>query len=296
MNTKPLVAVLMSTYNGERCLVEQIESILNQEDVAVRLVIRDDGSKDNTVSIARKYTDDIIVGNNLGYRYSFLELIKNTPTADFYALADQDDIWLPQKLKWAIESFPNEFNNHPVLYASSRFNYVNGKSEEPNELHGYKPTPFNCFDNGYHLQGCTMVFNSELRRYVEEFTPLNLITSHDVWLHQLCKAIGGQIIYDDRQSLLYRIENNTIGVPTHRTLKRIESLFKQDNGESDIENLSSNLYNGYATYMTIENQKICQDLMNYRSHLMKVLFNPVYYKGRLSIKLFRFASFLFKKA
>lgn len=93
---KKKVIVLMSTYNGERHLVEQIESILNQEGVDVRLMIRDDGSNDKTVEIARKYTDDVVVGDNIGFRYSFLELIKNAPEAEYYALADQDDIWLPE--------------------------------------------------------------------------------------------------------------------------------------------------------------------------------------------------------
>ena len=126
MIEKPTVVVLMSTYNGAAHLEEQIESIINQEDVNVRLIIRDDGSKDDTVALAKKYTDEVIEGSNLGYRYSFLELIRNAPDADYYALSDQDDIWKPQKLVSATKMIEKQESNfgesHPVLYASSRSN------------------------------------------------------------------------------------------------------------------------------------------------------------------------------
>lgn len=201
---RPTVIVLMSTYNGEAHLEEQIKSILNQEGVKVRLVIRDDGSTDGTVDIAREFTNDVIVGKNIGYRYSFLELIRDAPDADFYALSDQDDIWLPEKLMLAVTMINGKEDslteNQPILYASARHNYINGNIEQAKELIAYKETSFNGFDNGHHLQGCTMVFNFPLKTVLSSYLPHQLITSHDVWIHQLCKAIGGEVIYDARET------------------------------------------------------------------------------------------------
>ena len=93
------VLVLMSTYNGGNYISAQIESILTQENIDVELLIRDDGSIDETINIinmiSAKHTDRIrlIIGKNLGYEKSFLNLLFNAKNADFVAFADQDDVW-----------------------------------------------------------------------------------------------------------------------------------------------------------------------------------------------------------
>lgn len=81
------VAVLMSTYNGENYIKEQIESIFNQKGVIVKLYVRDDGSKDRTLEILKDYNVNLEKGTNIGYIKSFMWLIKNVPFADYYALA-----------------------------------------------------------------------------------------------------------------------------------------------------------------------------------------------------------------
>ena len=102
------VAVLMSTYNGEKYLREQVKSIFQQEQVKVSLYVRDDGSTDNTIKIInelQKEYDNIflIKGENIGWRRSFRYLIDNVPTKyEYYAFSDQDDFWLKRKLIRAI--------------------------------------------------------------------------------------------------------------------------------------------------------------------------------------------------
>ena len=104
----------MSTYNGEKYLREQIDSILNQDYPEISLLIRDDGSTDGTVDIlkeyAQKYRDiDYYVGENLGVQNSFFDLMKRADKrAYYYAFADQDDVWLPGKIKRAIELLERE--------------------------------------------------------------------------------------------------------------------------------------------------------------------------------------------
>ena len=92
------VIVLLSTYNGERYLRQQIDSLLNQKNVSLRILARDDGSNDATMSILKEYADkhDIFSyyqGENCGPAKSFLDLISKAEKADYYALCDQDDIW-----------------------------------------------------------------------------------------------------------------------------------------------------------------------------------------------------------
>lgn len=103
------VQVLLSTYNGETYLKQQLDSILNQKNVAVKLFVRDDGSSDGTVDILRAYAalhDNIcyLCGENCGVVASFFRLFElSDPDVDFYALSDQDDVWDEDKLSIACQ-------------------------------------------------------------------------------------------------------------------------------------------------------------------------------------------------
>lgn len=118
------VAILMSTYNGSRYLSEQIDSILCQEGADVTLYIRDDGSSDQTIDIIKKYAkkyQNIILttGQNVGVGNSFMQLVYDCPDDfDYYAFSDQDDIWLKEKLKVAIDNIKQK--DTPTLYASNQ--------------------------------------------------------------------------------------------------------------------------------------------------------------------------------
>lgn len=101
------VCVLMSTYNGEKFLEEQLESIFNQKGVEILLLVRDDASTDKTVEILRKFRNKylgqmvILEGkNNIGWRASFLTLLYKAKeySCPYYAFSDQDDVWLENKL------------------------------------------------------------------------------------------------------------------------------------------------------------------------------------------------------
>ena len=119
------VAVIMSTYNGEKYLGEQIDSILNQKDLEVTLFVRDDGSSDGTKNILEKYARDngkihINFGVNAGVGNSFMNALYSVPdTFDYYAFADQDDIWLENKLFQAVKALQE---SGKMLYASNQEN------------------------------------------------------------------------------------------------------------------------------------------------------------------------------
>lgn len=109
----PLVEVLMVTYNGARLLPAQIESLLAQSHGNWRLLLHDDGSQDATAQLvadyALRYPEQIIVLRDGvacgGAKYNFAHLMAHA-SADYIMFADQDDIWLPDKMKDSLQRFP----------------------------------------------------------------------------------------------------------------------------------------------------------------------------------------------
>lgn len=247
MNTEdPMVAVLLSTYNGERYVREQLDSIFSQEGVRVELYVRDDGSEDSTMDILGKYAgresmhilhDD---SGNVGVGESFLRLLDTAVRggAEYFAFADQDDIWIDDKLITgvdAISSMRESGKSGAILYCSNQYLYVDGVNTGC-RFDGRQSTDLISRLQRNMLSGCTFVFNSELaRRIVSAGRPDRRIIKyryHDVWT-LLVAITCGEVIYDETPHILYRIhENNVVGVksPTlSEKLKRLGDLvFKTD--------------------------------------------------------------------
>ena len=107
------LTVLMSTYNGEKYLRNQLDSILAQqlpEGMELKVVVRDDGSTDSTLAILEEYTKNnndkvsYYIGENLKPARSFWHLVHNCEQSDYYSYSDQDDVWFPDKLSRAINA------------------------------------------------------------------------------------------------------------------------------------------------------------------------------------------------
>ena len=127
---KRKVTILMSTYNGEDFLEEQLQSLLSQQDVETHILVRDDGSTDRTRDILDHWQDAGKLtwygGDNLGWAMSFMHLLIHAqPDADYYAFCDQDDIWLPDKLSRAVSMIEQQ-EQECVLYCSNVTYYRNG--------------------------------------------------------------------------------------------------------------------------------------------------------------------------
>ena len=89
------IAILLSSYNGEKYIEQQIDSLLSQKYKNIDIIVRDDGSKDGTIEILKKYKNKIklIIGENIGVISSFNELIMYVSDYDFYVFCYQDVIW-----------------------------------------------------------------------------------------------------------------------------------------------------------------------------------------------------------
>ena len=116
------VQVVISTYNGEKNIVRQLDSIFDQVDVNVSVYIRDDNSKDGTLEVIdsyiKKYPNkkiEVSKGENIGYAKSFWTALRDCEEADYYAFADQDDIWFSDKLKKSIEVMDDNKSGIPQM-------------------------------------------------------------------------------------------------------------------------------------------------------------------------------------
>ena len=165
------VAVLISTYNGEKYIREQLDSILNQTYKNIEIVIRDDGSKDSTIEIIKEYQQkntNIILkeGTNIGFLKSFFKLLE-LANADFYAYCDQDDIWLENKIKLAVESLEKLDDSKPNMafansdYYSENMEFI-GKGEE-HKTFSFQNSMYECV-----AQGMTMTINQVAKEYILE--------------------------------------------------------------------------------------------------------------------------------
>lgn len=126
---RPKVNIVLATYNGEKYLENQLNSLINQTYDNIDIYIRDDGSSDNTVAIIKKYIEkntsnkNIVLidneGKNLKCPGSFYEIFRKCAPAKYYAMCDQDDIWYPEKIEWAVEKLEKENNNQILVYYSA---------------------------------------------------------------------------------------------------------------------------------------------------------------------------------
>ncbi len=194
----PRVAVLISTYNGEKYICEQIDSVLKQSYQNIKLYIRDDGSSDHTLEILRKYEAEkkitLWAGKNLGFINSFFELLAICGDADYYAWCDQDDIWKPEKIARAVEKLEENRVVEPVLYFSDYDYYDENMNFQRHGLdHKRGPSFANSLLDCISLGFCS-VFNHRARKMMIENLP-NHCCGHDWWTYMVCAAFG-KVIYD----------------------------------------------------------------------------------------------------
>lgn len=268
------IIVVLSTYNGEKFLLEQIESILNQTSVQVQLLIRDDGSSDGTpeilASLDKKYSNiSVIYGDNLRAIKSFMTLLSSVPLeAEFIALADQDDIWLPDKLIQAVNNLKKL--SGPALYCS----VYNAVDEEGKILWASKPPPRAITFRNAVLQnittGCTIVLNKDLLQLMKASqVDTTKIIMHDWWAYLVATCFG-IVIFDDKPFIFYRQhQGNVVGAKNGFTfwLGRLNRFLFHRSKNSRIAQASEFL-KLYQQDMRAEEIKILSDFIASRESTM----------------------------
>lgn len=228
-----MIAILMSTYNGERYLREQIDSLLNQTYKDWKLYIRDDGSTDDTLSIIesyeRDYPEQIVYKKddlgNLGPAASFMNLL-SVIDSDYYMFCDQDDVWLPNKIEKTygkmLDVEAGNMNKPVLIYGDlqlvdmnlRRFPYTKWEYEhsDPYSIRNI----YDLFANNQYVSGCTMMINYHSKKLV---LPYKKSLMHDRWISLIVYGKGGVLFPIEEPLILYRISGfNTVGIK-HRNLK-----------------------------------------------------------------------------
>lgn len=219
-NSDKRVCVLMSSYNGEAFIKEQIESILNQSCEEISLLIRDDGSSDRTVDIVESMKSENITlykGSNIGVQKSFSKLIKTAldmkQNFQFFAFADQDDVWESGKLVRAVEKLNGMDMTLPCMYFSNleitdeKLNHVGYVYKKKQKRTITKKTSL----VRNYAYGCTMVFNRAAAEKYREGMHARM-WMHDYWMFLICMFLG-QYYFDRRSYIRYRQHgNNSVGI------------------------------------------------------------------------------------
>ena len=266
----------MSTYNGETFLKDQIESILCQEgDYYIRLFVRDDGSRDGTLNILKSYENkgflSIITGDNLGPAQSFLTLLSLITGFDYYAFADQDDVWFKDKISKGISLLVNQEENKPALYYSNALvtdiNLNPIKNVFPNKI----------ADNSFYsvvigatkAMGCTMIINKQLCECVRKSNLPKGIIMHDSFILNLCAIIKGKIIYDEYPQMYYRQSGkNVVGYNIKFSKKLsdfIRSIFHKEKISISVQ--SKELISQYGDIMQQDVREWVERISNYKKNI-----------------------------
>ena len=214
----PSVAILMCTYNGENFLEEQLDSIEGQDYKDWTLFVNDDGSKDATLDILKRYQKEwgakklhIRRGPQKGFCQNFLQIICDKKiNADLYFLCDQDDVWMPHKISHTIKKISKHDASKPNLYCA-RTTYV---SSDAKRILGQsdlflKPPSFKNAIIQSIAGGNTMAFNNPLRTKVQKYSGCDVV-SHDWWLYIMNELKGGHTFYDHESTILYRQHANSL--------------------------------------------------------------------------------------
>ena len=269
------VQVLMSTYNGEKFLEEQVDSILKQKDVEIDLLVRDDGSKDNTLRILENFHNqgklDWYTGENLRPAKSFMNLIENSGEYDYYAFSDQDDFWMEDKLISATKKMELLDKETPAMYCSDK-EIVDSQLKKINHKQTNYKVDFESAMIRNIATGCTMVMNNSLVKKIRQYKP-EYITMHDSWIYRVCLAIDGNVIYDREPHIKYRQhENNVIGANEgvlNKVRRRWQSLVRCDHSR---KRTAEELLNGYQG-----------EISEYKERLLKEFAHCSKIKNKISL-------------
>ena len=219
LNKKEKVSVAMASYNGEKYIREQIETILENLDDDDELVISDDGSSDRTIEIIKSFNDKrikLLNGPKKGLKKNFENAIKNT-TGNVVFLSDQDDIWMPNKVNKVLEVFKKGnyiLIQHDAIVVDENDNVIIDSFAE----HRKVKTGIikNLIKNSYH--GCCIAFREKLK---EKILPIpNNIYLHDQWIGMIAE-LEGKTYFLNEKLMKYRRHSENNSSFKHLPLKKM---------------------------------------------------------------------------
>lgn len=206
MTVQPLISIAMATYNGEKYLKEQLDSIYAQTYKNVEVIVTDDGSTDYTIKILEQYAHShglryFVNKTNLGFVKNFEKAV-SLCRGEYIALSDQDDVWLPEKLSTLLQTIDNKslafsdatlINENKKIIAQSFAHYSNNKPLEGK--------PFTRLLISNFVTGCTVLFKREL---LNKAHPIPAGIAYHDWWYALIASLEHGISFCNVPLNLYR--------------------------------------------------------------------------------------------
>lgn len=237
-----MVSILLATYNGEKFIAEQLDSLISQSVENIRVFIRDDCSTDSTCEIIQQYIIEHPQIFSLTKRQTnsgspwknFMELAIAHANDDYVMLCDQDDVWLPNKVELTLKKMQmtemSLTERKPILIftdlkiVDSRLNIISESLQKSMDA-DFRRTSLNQLLMQNTTAGCTIMYNralGQLLTYVPDF-----IVMHDWWLVQIASAFG-VVDFVNESTILYRQHGeNQIGATNVRSVSYlIDRLFR----------------------------------------------------------------------
>lgn len=288
--------VLLSSYNGEKYLREQVDSLLSQTLDGVEILVRDDGSTDGTRTILEAYAEQGKLrweaGNRLGPARSFWRLIQTCGDADYYAFCDQDDIWDADKLVIAVGKLRTADAGKPSLYCGD-VRVTDSVGRMTGHLVRYCPVNYGHALIRNLAPGCTYVFNHASMELLRQFDAERMgIELHDWTVYQIVSCFG-QIVFDSEPHMSYRQHGgNVIGASNISVMEFLRKVHSFWNGskKGSRSRQALHLEQVFSSQMSPFNRDLTAMFAHYRTDnkLKKKLLQAKW------IKLQRLEKYLFK--
>ena len=258
----PEIEILMATYNGEKYVREQIDSIIHQTYENWKLLIRDDNSTDKTLEILKEYEKKdkrikVIEDKkgNLGFVKNFEELL-NYSNKEWIMFSDQDDYWLENKIEkyvTILNSNPKDILKKPILIHSNSFicndnlEIIKKEFINSNIASKYNEDSYYFF---YFVQGSTVLINRALIDLALPFS--KNVTVHDRYFHLLAEFLGKRIFINESLIKYRQHSNNKIGAKGSSIISKIlkKRYFHNEDRELILE-----IKNKYTEKLEIEKRK-----------------------------------------
>lgn len=268
----PSVAIIMSVFNAEKYIKEQIDSILFQEQVNIQVWIRDDGSTDRTLSLIRNLygKDDRITiqtGKNLGARESFFEALFSCDLqCDYVGFSDADDVWISNKIKHSIDLLVASSFGGPIAVAT-RLHVVD---ESLNHI-SYTAIPKRGFSFANALvetvaSGATIVMNRAALNIIRSARP-NYAVMHDAWIYLVMTAFG-ELIYSELPTIQYRQHATNVFGTSHTLRRKISLRLRRLREISPYRRQAKEFSRLFRSSLNSKLQKKLERYLNYPKSLM----------------------------
>lgn len=277
-----MIEILLATYNGEKYLEEQIESLENQTYENIRIIIRDDGSTDNTVNIIKKMMKKynnikfIVDNKKIGSpQNNFFEILKYA-NAEYVMFCDQDDVWLENKVAISYNAIKNYDNiiamaSSDCIITDNNLNYIRKKGlQTDNKITDFSQLLVdNCF------MGCTMILNKKLYSIINEIPEECLM--HDIWIALIASSMGKIIIIPEKCMLYRQHDKNCVGSKNIYNLTYTFNKLFDSQTKNNLKKLVKQAMafkREYYDYLTDYNKKVLDTFVNiYKTNRFKRVYN-----------------------